>query len=309
MNAGVMREELVNELISVSGAKAGLYYSITRDQTDNVHRFYNMIAVGPTDFVDAFIQMSGMAMHELLGASRMDFAKLLDAITDTQSFQRQTHAMMPKGIADCWTRANVRECNGTNVFHADRYLGWIGVFSDSTLDACGALSSMLNHVVGTLSDAHDLESCSQSEFVDEAAIVGADGRCLRASAPVMTWLEQPTASKRIAELLEALRREARTHSGPVAVLDRVLEIELLEDGRAVLLFRVLEAAELRVIGRLTHRQRNVMARAAGGRSAKEIAEELGLSASTVRGYIKEIYERLGIASRAELAQEVLRFVK
>lgn len=51
---------------------------------------------------------------------------------------------------------------------------------------------------------------------------------------------------------------------------------------------------------LTPRQREVADYACVGATAREIGETLGLSSETVRDHLKEIYRRLGIASRVEL---------
>lgn len=52
---------------------------------------------------------------------------------------------------------------------------------------------------------------------------------------------------------------------------------------------------------LSPRQRAVARLAASGRSSTAIADELRIKVSTVRGYLREVYERLGVTSRAGLA--------
>ena len=52
---------------------------------------------------------------------------------------------------------------------------------------------------------------------------------------------------------------------------------------------------------LSPRQRAIARLAVGGMSAIAIADELGIKVTTVRGYIREIYGRLGVTTRAELA--------
>lgn len=66
---------------------------------------------------------------------------------------------------------------------------------------------------------------------------------------------------------------------------------------------VLRAAEK---GRLTPRESDVVRLLAAGRSSKEIAEELNLSAKTVDGYRSAIMEKLGIHSVAGLVKYALR---
>ncbi|MBX3191741.1 MAG: helix-turn-helix transcriptional regulator [Labilithrix sp.] len=48
------------------------------------------------------------------------------------------------------------------------------------------------------------------------------------------------------------------------------------------------------------REREVLEWLLTGASQKEIAQQLGLSVHTVRQYVKNLYKRLGVSSRAEL---------
>lgn len=49
---------------------------------------------------------------------------------------------------------------------------------------------------------------------------------------------------------------------------------------------------------LTARQLQLLRALATGRTNKELAHELGISQATVKGYLKELYGRLGVSSRA-----------
>lgn len=51
---------------------------------------------------------------------------------------------------------------------------------------------------------------------------------------------------------------------------------------------------------LTSREREISALAAAGRSNRQIANDLGLSARTVEGHLQQVYTKLGISSRTEL---------
>lgn len=49
---------------------------------------------------------------------------------------------------------------------------------------------------------------------------------------------------------------------------------------------------------LTPRQLQLLRALASGRTNKELAHDLGISEGTVKSYLKELYERLGVSSRA-----------
>lgn len=57
---------------------------------------------------------------------------------------------------------------------------------------------------------------------------------------------------------------------------------------------------------LSRRQRELLQALAMGMSNKEIAGQLGISAVTVKGYLKELYSRLGVDSRAAAAAVGIR---
>jgi DNA-binding NarL/FixJ family response regulator len=56
-----------------------------------------------------------------------------------------------------------------------------------------------------------------------------------------------------------------------------------------------------VIGRLTMRERQVLSAAASGETNKAIAQQLGISESTVKDHLKTIFLKLGVESRTQAA--------
>lgn len=65
-----------------------------------------------------------------------------------------------------------------------------------------------------------------------------------------------------------------------------------------------ELAKIRPKHRLTDRQQQVAEYAIAGATCREIADTLELSHHTVKQHIKNIYDRLSIGSRAELASMI-----
>jgi DNA-binding CsgD family transcriptional regulator len=60
------------------------------------------------------------------------------------------------------------------------------------------------------------------------------------------------------------------------------------------------------LGALTAREREIALLVAGGRTNREVAEQLVLSAKTIEAHLRNIYAKLGIRSRVELAREAER---
>lgn len=112
----------------------------------------------------------------------------------------------------------------------------------------------------------------------EAARAGADG-----------WVSKESS---IAELIHVVRCAARGHASfPPEYLGRILGELRADVGRAQRREGPLDV--------LTPRERDVLMCFAQGRTPAEIADELGLSAHTVRTHTNKIFAKLGVHSRLE----------
>lgn len=118
--------------------------------------------------------------------------------------------------------------------------------------------------------------------VDRALGLGADGYVHKAA----------TAEEILAAIDAAIAGGAYLHP-PVAraVLDRHL---------------VLARPPERPAASLSRRQRELLQALAMGMSNKQIAGQLGITEVTVKGYLKELYSRLGVESRAAAAAVGIR---
>ena len=126
-----------------------------------------------------------------------------------------------------------------------------------------------------------LSMADQPEYVEEAVRAGAAGYLVK-NAPS-------------SELLRAIKA---AHAGQGYVQSEVT---------GPLLARF--AAEVRSpdpSAALSPREREVIQRAAEGLADKQISVALGISESTVKGYLRQVYEKLGAADRAQAVAIALR---
>ena len=70
--------------------------------------------------------------------------------------------------------------------------------------------------------------------------------------------------------------------------------------------RVLRAAAAPAGGPLTAREREIAELVAAGSTNREVAEQLVLSTRTIEAHVRNIYGKLGVRSRVELARELGR---
>ncbi|MDB2407087.1 response regulator transcription factor [Jannaschia sp.] len=120
---------------------------------------------------------------------------------------------------------------------------------------------------------------------DDATIVGA------LSAGADGYLLKETAT-------DMLVHQLRQMAQGVPALSPAIARRIMEH------FRLTGPVE--IDAQLTQRERDVLALIGRGLRTAEVAGELGLAQTTVAGYIKTIYRKLGISSRAEAAWHATR---
>ncbi len=119
------------------------------------------------------------------------------------------------------------------------------------------------------------------------------------------------ATKRLREFLgRQIRKLSRRTSRGGSAVSQGADIEFVRlDGPSGVRYMVtlsrLEVLRLDPAAGLTGRQREIAEYAAHGATVREIADTLDISPHTVKTHIKNIYQRLNISSRVELAQAVL----
>lgn len=128
-----------------------------------------------------------------------------------------------------------------------------------------------------------LTAFPDDDYVIEAVEAGADGYMLKR-----------VGSSELLEVLEKVRRG-----------ESVLDSSLLPKVFAYL--RKLRKKErCEAFASLSERELQILALLAQGKSNREIAEELFLSEKTVRNYISQVLEKLGLSSRTEAVAYALR---
>jgi DNA-binding NarL/FixJ family response regulator len=152
-----------------------------------------------------------------------------------------------------------------------------------------------------------------------AAVALAEGRA-RAAAAAAAPAAAPAL---IGARLRLLEGRALAAAGDRAAAIRALsEAETVLARRGAMRWRDEAARELRRLGHrvrrpapehaaeplgpLTDREREIAELVAGGRTNREVAEQLVLSVKTIEAHLRNIYAKLGVRSRVELARAAER---
>jgi DNA-binding CsgD family transcriptional regulator len=109
----------------------------------------------------------------------------------------------------------------------------------------------------------------------------------------LEWPQWPGGS-----LPEALQDAALQAEGQPAFVGRRIVVRLVSQGNTLLLAVRLRAAQ----DRLSARQRGIAELYASGCTGSEIAERLGLATSTVNNHLGDIFKKLQVSSKVQLAR-------
>jgi two-component system nitrate/nitrite response regulator NarP len=127
--------------------------------------------------------------------------------------------------------------------------------------------------------------------------------------PVLEWLRELEGAPRVVvygsiDVPGIVRRSMaagaagfcpRSHSP-----EKLLEIvRLVAEGQMMFPFTDVRALNTDPLSQLTHRERNLMAALARGLSNKALADELQISVNTVKFHLRNLFEKLGVGSRAQ----------
>ena len=211
-------------------------------------------------------------------------------------------------VADAWYAPNgIGSQLRAMMFGGDEFLGWIGYYRPSDARPfTEADRRMLNRYVGEVRRV--LERTERSgwgrDLGPASLVCTIDGAIVHASASVRGYLERSCFRDLIARAVKSCNPAGGLQKRAGEAAD-ILELDPV-DGEAGPRFvvRVLSAERPRrpASVSLTPRQLELADLAASGCTRRDIALRLGMTENTVKTHLKEIYARLGISTRAELAR-------
>lgn len=192
-------------------------------------------------------------------------------------------------------------------YDEDRFVGTISLFrepdsapfSSEVLERVGDLSSRVRLYLTRAERLETQRLREQSLFV----VTDTEGNLLRLSDAAAEWVTDDRKEK-LSRLTRRMNASEEVEAWEVLDRSQVHSIRLNGAQDVLYLASVvpLQAPRMKPAAMLTPRQREVAEYAAVGATVHEIAETLDISANTIKHHLKNIYDRLGIGSRVELAR-------
>lgn len=190
-------------------------------------------------------------------------------------------------------------------YDGSQFLGWIGLIRRGSDERFSASEERrLEKVAGQLKSAIASANVMQADLLGDqaSAVFGAGGRLRHATEPFVEWMNEG-----LREYLGRRVRETergRDQTGAEIVEGAEVRLARMDGPDGVTYLVTVDPAEpirLSVTAKLTPRQVEIAEYVAVGATSREIAETLDISVNTVHCHLRNIYDRLGIGSRAELA--------
>ena len=312
LDAATLAEER-SQLIHQLGVAAGADFSLFIDlpERDGVITYGEIIAADVSSEHDLITNSQGTpVLNTLLRSVRYPTEG------DRTRFLSLNHRARRDG-ASSWldhqslrafwaARGGIGDELRTLVFKGHRCIGFLGLYRWEGNPFSEAEVHKINTLVG---GAHAALTTIQSRMEelrpDELQLlISPTGEITHASPEARPWL---TSARR--DRLRYIIRQLDAHrEDPVwiHVID-AMEIRvtrLLGDGSSIYVVHLVPRVppRHRPDAALTPAQRRVADYAAAGATAEEIARALDISFHTVKTHLRNIYERLGVANRVELAE-------
>lgn len=314
---GDIRRELLSELRSVVNADVAAFVTIAPDQ-DGTRRYVHGVTVGGADFArgwhvlegqpalegsfadnsTATSAMRGWTLESAPKRSRSRFRQFNGDYADQEAFLQSsvnTRLYQPLEIVD--------QLRGL-FFHRRRFVGWIATLRLGRGRFTHVDCRRLNAMVARVEDALLAAECVLPTLDDSPAhaLLTADGKVAGATRESAAWLTDERS-----QALGRIVRNADAGHGPAqALVDnarvRIVRLDGADSVRYLAILQPGDRVQLDTFADLTPTEKRIARDAALGLRDREIADDRGISIYTVKGHLRRAYDKLGVASRVELAR-------
>ena len=293
-----IRDQVLAVVRDVAGADDAVYFRYALVDGERYYAMMRSTAPSTNILYRAFEgQRQLRGLHDHLRPQPVEVSRFVG-----QTFLRNLPHAEGSALARAYESLHIRDEQRALVYDGPRFIGRVSVHHAEPRRFDADTTTDLNHIADEVRAA--LVAADRLERADLDAplqlVVDAEGRIELASSTNHPWLTVERRST-IAAIVARADRHARFDSAFVIDGARMTMVRLYgQSVRYLITFEALTAPELSPDALLSPRQREVADYACAGATAREIGQTLGLSTETVREHLKEIYRRLGIASRVEL---------
>ena len=297
-----IRREIVEILEEHFSCDLALFFRCARDTETDEHLLTGLTGTGDPELVHQLVtECEGKAFDAPWLPTNIDreeidaFVRLKNYYEDSyHDIEINRNVLGPIGISDQMRAA---------LYDGRKMIGWVGMMRRGKSEFSVREQQRAMTAVGRFKASLAAADALESEILDDGiyAVFDATGTTEHASETFTRWCndeQRRYLSERIRIADRGGGREGiEVHTGAEVRLTR---LDATESVRYLVSVERPELIKLRPEYWLTERQRQIAEYAVAGATNREIADTLELSLHTVKTHMKNIYRRLGVASRTEL---------
>jgi DNA-binding CsgD family transcriptional regulator len=314
---GDIRRDLLRDLRAAVDADAAAFVTIAPDQ-DGTRRYVHGATVGGADFARGWHALEGHPALEGSFANNSEVTRAMRGGWTLESAPKRSRNRFCQFNIDYTDREAYLQSSLHNLlyqpleivdqlralfFHRRRFIGWVGTLRMGRGHFTHADRRRLNAMAPRVEDALLAAECALPALGNSPthALLTADGKVAGAAGESVNWLTRERS-----QVLGRIVRDVDAGSGPAqALVDsatvRIVRLDGTEGVRYLAILQPGDRIQLDVFADLTPTEKRVARDAALGLRDREIADDRGISLYTVKGHLRRVYDKLGVASRVELA--------
>lgn len=299
-----IRAQVVAAMRAAIPNNLGMFVKCSIDPA-GVRRFTGLVVNGDREVVERVLPFAEAPALDCPWLPPHTDPGVIDRFVRIRSYYDPAYQSSFEAEQKIWSRLETGDQVRAVLCDGFRLLGWIGLVRRGSGQVFSrreeaTLQCAVGGIKAALAAAEALESRDLEQGL--AAVYRPDGQVEHASAGFRAWLD---ADRRVHLRARVRAVDRGSEDAGIQIISgaetRLVRLDGLGGARYLV---TVDHAELLRIGpeyRLTDRQRAIAELAAAGATSGEIARTLMISANTVKVHLKNVYDRLGVASRIELA--------
>lgn len=302
----VIRRHTLDRLVEAFDAKLGMFFKVARIDGDD--HYTEMETRGPDSELGA---LYGQWADEPMLDSPWGPAGPNPSEVNRFVCPREEHDLDEYDVHDDMNAEyDVYDQVRALMYDGPRFLGWFGIMRRGQKRMMGTEEArratwVVDEVKANLAAAQSLEDRRRDPDRALYALLRPDGTIAQLSRRAIDWLDD----ERRELIRDWVRTFDRSGEAPTVLIDSGCELRMIRlDGEEGVRYLVdIDRAfipRLDPLEILTERQREVAEYVAVGATNAEIARTLDVSRSTIKYHLRQIYQRLQVDTRPELAQLV-----
>ncbi len=298
------RERLCQVVKAAAEADLVVAFRVTR--VEGRDHYDGLVACGDPDLRERCVALDGQPMQRLPWSAERPRPREINRMSDPYASLDARQLEQTPVVRDIYLPMGVLSQPRVLAFQGRAFVGFFGLMFRRPVaaDELATLSRLTSSLVAGMQAAEALDAPTPEAMF---LLTRPDGAPLHVTPAARRWIGAAALERIAAHVRRLDRGDAAGLPTQGAVAGLVYRIvRMTGDGltRYLVTFEAAAPITQAPDALLTPRQREIARHAVAGATVPEIARASGLSRETVKSHLKQIYRRLEVGSRVELAERL-----